>query len=77
MFKDLQVTLIRRIQMLRTLPLSKYCEISGESQKAIERRIERGYWVQGKQFFTVAHVRERWVDLEGVEAWVRAGGSMV
>lgn len=61
--------------MLTTVPLSQYCVISGETIKAVERRIERGYWAKGKHYFSVANVRERWVDLEAVSEWVRSGGS--
>lgn len=60
--------------MLETVPLSQYCTITGESLKAVERRIERGYWVKNKHYFSVANVRERWVDLAAVSEWVRSGG---
>ena len=63
--------------MLRTVPLKQYCVISGESVAAVERRIERGYWVKGIHYFCVANVRERWVDLVAVSEWVRCGGSAV
>ena len=63
--------------MLTTIPLSQYCVVSGENLKAVERRIERGYWVKGKHYFSVANVRERWVDLIAVSEWVRSSGSIV
>lgn len=61
--------------MLTTVPLSKYCAISGESVKAVERRIERGYWIKGKHYFSIANVRERWVDLVAISEWARTSGS--
>lgn len=61
--------------MLATVPLSQYCTISGESLKAVERRIERGHWVKGKHYFSIANVRERWVDLEAISDWARNSGS--
>jgi len=68
---------IKRLKrhMLTTVPLSQYCVISGESIKAVERRIERGYWVKGSHYFTPANVRERWVDLVAISDWARNSGS--
>lgn len=66
----------KRIEtVLTTVPLSQYCVISGESIKAVERRIERGYWVKGSHYFTPANVRERWVDLVAISDWARNSGS--
>lgn len=62
--------------MLKTVPLSQYCIISGESLKAVERRIERGHWVKGKHYFSIANVRERWVDLEAISDWARNSGAI-
>ena len=61
--------------MLTTVPLSKYCDLSGEEKKAVERRIERGHWVKGTHFFKPANVRERWVDLLAISDWARNSGS--
>ena len=61
--------------MISVVPLSKYCEISGEEKKAVERRIDRGIWQIGKQVCKVHGVRERWIDLNEVEKWARNGGS--
>ncbi|WP_105190011.1 hypothetical protein [Pseudoalteromonas sp. T1lg48] len=57
--------------MRKLVPLSKYCELSGEKRKAVERRIERGIWAYGEQVLKIKGVRERWIDLAAVEAWVR------
>ena len=57
------------------VPLSKYCAIYGENQRAVQARIERGVWVEGKQVHKVQNVKERWIDLDEVEKWVRNGGS--
>ena len=66
----------KRIEtVLTTVPLSQYCVISGESIKAVERRIERGSWVKGSHYFTPANVRERWVDLVAISDWARNSGS--
>lgn len=61
--------------MISVVPLSKYCEISGEEEKTVVRRIERGVWQIGKEVCKMSGVRERWIDLTEVEKWARSGGS--
>lgn len=61
--------------MLTVVPLSKYCEISGEKLKTVQARIQNGVWLEGKHVHKVSHVKERWVDLTEVEKWARSGGS--
>lgn len=61
--------------MQTVVPLSKYCELYGENQRAVQSRIERGIWLEGKQVIKVSKVKERWIDLIEVEKWVRNGGS--
>lgn len=57
--------------MLRVMPLSSYCAIYGETKEAVCRRIDRGVWVQGIHWHKPDHVKERWLDLEGIEKWAR------
>ena len=61
--------------MMTVVPLSKYCEISGESLQAVQRRITRGIWVEGTQVIKIDRIKERWIDLTEVEKWARNGGS--
>jgi len=60
---------------LSVVPLSKYCEISGENPDTVKRRIERGVWVLGRQVCKMQHVKERWIDLDEVDKWARNGGN--
>ena len=62
--------------MLSIVPISKYCELSGESHSAVVKRITRGIWLEGKQVKHIANVKERWIDLTEVEKWARSGGSL-
>ncbi|AOW76279.1 excisionase [Colwellia sp. PAMC 20917] len=57
--------------MLNILPLHQYCEISGESQTAVIKRIERGIWIVGQHVIKIPNVRERWIDIIEVEKWAR------
>ncbi len=61
--------------MLRVVPLTQYCVLSGENENAVKRRIERGHWVLGVHYHKNKNVRERAIDLEGVENWWREGSS--
>ena len=60
---------------LRTVPLTKYCELSGEDIESVRTRIKRGTWVKGIHAFKTDGVRELWIDLEAVERWIRNGGN--
>lgn len=60
---------------LRTVPLTKYCELSGEDIDSVRQRLKRGTWVKGIHAFKAEGVRELWIDLEAVEQWVRNGGN--
>nr|WP_282765457.1 hypothetical protein [Alteromonas macleodii] len=60
---------------LRTVPLTKYCELSGEDIETVRQRIKRGHWVKGVHAIKPPHIRELWIDLEAVEQWIRNGGS--
>jgi len=59
---------------LRTVPLDKYCELSGESPDTVRQRIKRGIWVKGVHAIKPPHIRDLWIDLEAVEKWIRNGG---
>ena len=61
--------------MLSVVPLSKYCELSGENVRAVQARITKGVWVEGKHVHKVKNVKERFVDIKEIEKWVRNGGG--
>lgn len=56
---------------LSCVPLSIYCQQSGESPDAINKRVQRGVWREGIHLLNIAGVRERWVDLDEVNKWAR------
>ncbi len=45
--------------------------MTGATKKALERKIERGMWIEGK------HFRRRdggvWVDMNAIEQWIDKG----
>lgn len=45
--------------------------ITGLGENAVRKRIERGLWVEGKQWRRGPDGRQ-YIDMEGVEAWVLA-----
>lgn len=44
--------------------------ITGLSKGAVGKRIERGYWIEGRQFRKAADGRI-WIDMQAVEKWVQ------
>lgn len=61
--------------MITVVPLSKYCDLSGEKQRTVQARIAKGIWLEGKQVYKIKNMKERWIDLTEVEKWARNGGS--
>ncbi|MBG5882796.1 excisionase [Providencia alcalifaciens] len=53
------------------LPISKYCELFGESTDAINKRVQRRFWQEGVQILKVDGSKERWIDIKEVNKWVR------
>lgn len=60
---------------MKVVPLKAYCATSLETKEGVERRIERGIWIEGKHYYKIQNVRERWIDIEAVEEWARNGGN--
>lgn len=54
---------------LRYVTLAKYADMSGYTVKAIEKKIETGVWIEGRQFRKAPDGRIM-VDVQGVERWV-------
>jgi len=54
--------------------LRKAAEITGYSVKAIERKIERGQWVEGREWVKAPDGR-RLVSIKGYEQWVQRGAQ--
>lgn len=53
-----------------TIPLA--AQVTGLTPKAIERKIERGDWLEGREYFRDP-TGGRWVDLPAVMRWVARG----
>lgn len=58
--------------MIRYVLIPRFCELTGYSETAVERKIERGQWRLGKEY-RIAPDGRRLIDLEGVEQWVEEG----
>jgi len=57
---------------LDVMPISAYCHTTGESEEAINKRIQRKIWRMGVHVLKVDGVRERWIDTEEVNRWARS-----
>lgn len=56
---------------ITVIPLELYCTVFNDSTEAIKKRLHRGTWVMGVQVHKPKGQNKLWVDLEGVEKWVR------
>lgn len=59
---------------LRTLPLDKFCELTGHTPGAIRQKIHRADWAEGAEFCYDPAGRIN-VILEGYDRWVASGGA--
>src|SRR5262245_13423413 len=55
----------------RWIRLSKYCELTGETEKAVRRRLEEGKWIRGQHARLVE--RRWWVNFAEAQLWVTNG----
>ncbi|MGV7960111.1 excisionase [Photorhabdus tasmaniensis] len=56
---------------IECVPISAYCYATGETVDAINKRIQRGVWLDGVHVLKVEGVKERWIDLNEVAKWAR------
>lgn len=56
---------------LECLPISKYCELFGDSSDAINKRVQRQFWYEGVHVLKVEGSKERWIDVKEVNKWAR------
>lgn len=54
--------------------IPKAAEMTGYSVKAIERKIERGQWVEGREWRKAPDGR-RLINMQGVISWVERGAA--
>lgn len=54
---------------IRWVRLSRYCELSGETEHSVEHKRRTGIWRDGEHC-KVAGDGKIWIDLEAVERWV-------
>ncbi|EGQ8030316.1 TPA: hypothetical protein ACX3EJ_004990 [Vibrio parahaemolyticus] len=56
---------------MEIMPLSKYCELSGESKEAIMSRTRRGVWLYGNQVLKLEGIKELYIDTAAIAKWAR------
>jgi hypothetical protein len=54
---------------VRYVTIDLFSAISGYSEKAVRRKIEEGFWLEGRVFKRAPDGRVL-IDLEGYETWV-------
>jgi hypothetical protein len=53
----------------RFLRIAKFCEETGYTVSAVETKIARGVWVEGREWI-LAPDNNRFIDMEGFNRWV-------
>lgn len=61
---------------MNVIPINKYCEETGDTPAAINKRLERGTWQRGVHVLKIEGTKERWIDKIKVEEWVRANSHV-
>ena len=59
------------VKSARFVTIELAATMMGLSEEAVRKRIQRGMWVENKQFRNAADGRI-WIDTVGVESWVLA-----
>lgn len=55
--------------MLRWVRLNRYCELSGETADAVEKRLRSGHWLRDVHARVPQGSNSLWVNLDAVEDW--------
>ena len=56
--------------MLQWVRLSKYCDLSGDTHDAVEKRLRTGKWLRDVHARKPDGSAELWVNLDAVNDWV-------
>jgi hypothetical protein len=59
---------------LRTLPLEKFCELTGRTPESIRTKIHRAEWAEGREYAKDPSGRIN-IILEGYDRWVESGAE--
>lgn len=60
----------------RWVKLRRYCELTGDTPDAVQKKIARGLWLEGNHYAT-APDGVRWFNIEAIGKWVENGQSGV
>lgn len=55
----------------KTMPITKYCEVFGLTLEQINRRLQRGTWIENVHVLKADGCKERLIDIEEVDKWAR------
>ncbi len=58
--------------IVKWVKLKRYCEISGDTPDAVQKKVARGIWLDSHHIKTAGD-GARWVNTEAVDNWVENG----
>ena len=53
---------------MRWVKLSKYCELSGDTQNAVHARRKKGHWIDG--IHCCVRGGKLWINIVAIEEWI-------
>ena len=62
------------MRQLNWVTVKRFCELSGETEKAVEGKRQTGHWIKGIHWVLSPDNRVR-INLEKVEEWVVNGNQ--
>ncbi|WP_017761050.1 hypothetical protein [Pseudacidovorax intermedius] len=51
------------------MPLSRYCELYGETPDAVDKRVRSGHWLRDVHVRLPAGSKQLWVNVDAVNDW--------
>ena len=54
---------------LEWVPINRYCEMTGESSDAVDKRVRSGHWLRDVHVRVPTGSSRMWINLEAVNEW--------
>jgi hypothetical protein len=67
-----QAANVAQLMPAQRVTITLAAQLTGLTPKAIERKIECGYWAEGREYFRDPQ-GGRWVDIPAVMRWIARG----
>ncbi len=59
------------------MPLSRYCDLYGETSDAVDKRIRSGHWLRDVHVRQPTGSKQLWVNVDAVNDWAAGRQTVV